>query len=89
MSDYEDDDKEKKSVVFFHLKGNDIQLNAKLIAEIKKSSFLDANSNIVYTITVSKYFGEDVVVPYFEQDVRDKEHLNLLSKMEEQGIILL
>ena len=86
----EKEKRERPKPVFFHIKGMDFQINPKFVTEIKKGLIFDNTTGITfYTIEISKYFEEQTIIKFTEEDVRDKEHLNFLSKMEEQGIQFL
>ena len=77
-------DQQSQQILFFHIKELDYQIPANNIKLITKGHIYDPTLEaIVYSITVQYKDYTEVTVPFDDEDLRDKEHLNLLSKLEE------
>lgn len=76
----------EKRKMLFCVRGHDFIINPRNILKIIKGHHINENQNIVYTIVVYEPFGEQTIIEFLDEEVRDKEHQNLISKLDEFGV---
>lgn len=86
---YDDEEKKEKPVVLFYVQGNNYIIKPNNVLKIIKDEYIDENNRFIYTIAIYEPFEQQTIIKWFDEEVRDKEHLILISKFDELGVIFM
>jgi len=83
----EEEEKKEKKIFMFYLDGNNIAIRPSSVKRIIKHQGVDAFDTDCFFLSVIDYEPEhNLILKFYDERVRDVEHLNLISKFEELGI---
>ena len=80
--------KERKRY-FFYMNGLNYAISPSAIKKFYKDHYQEDSGELTYNIVIQGHDSDQTVIKYQDEEVRDKEFLNLVSKLEELDIIFI